>query len=239
MNVPGKGWLRRYLARRLYVPEIPAALYRLKAQGFSPNRIFDVGAYRGDFARECMALWPKAEVFCFEPQGHMQEALGQLHAEQPLVQVYPVLLGARDAAQVTLYCAETASSVLKEYHVQHPSMTCAQTTVDQVVGEEPKRRAPDLLKLDVQGYELEVLKGAEKSLPSIGAILLEINLIDIYHGVPLLAEVVAWLNERDFVAFDIGGLMRRPLDRALFQMDMIFVHRESPLRADKRWAATN
>ena len=39
---------------------------------------------------------------------------------------------------------------------------------------------PDLLKIDVQGYELEVLKGAQFSLPRIKAILIELNLIDIH-----------------------------------------------------------
>lgn len=98
-------------------------------------------------------------------------------------------------------------------------------------------RSPDLLKLDVQGYELEVLKGAEQSLPHIRVILAEVNLLDIHQNVPLLAEIVSWLNERDWVAYDICGLTRRPLDRALWQADFIFVPRHSPLRTDKRWQA--
>jgi hypothetical protein len=49
--------------------------------------------------------------------------------------------------------------------------------------------------------------------------------------------LIAWLNERDWVAYDICGLTRRPLDQALWQADLIFVPRNSPLRADKRWKA--
>ncbi|MEQ8958462.1 MAG: FkbM family methyltransferase, partial [Coleofasciculus sp. C2-GNP5-27] len=98
-------------------------------------------------------------------------------------------------------------------------------------------RSPDLLKLDVQGYELEVLKGAEKSLPEIQAILAEINLLDIHQNVPLLADMIAWLDKRNWVAYDICGLTRRPLDKALWQADFIFVPCHSPLRADKRWSA--
>jgi len=67
--------------------------------------------------------------------------------------------------------------------------------------------------------------------------LAEINLLDIHQNVPLLAEVVTWLSDREWITYDICGLTRRPLDQALWQADLIFVPRNSPLRADKRWAA--
>jgi hypothetical protein len=81
------------------------------------------------------------------------------------------------------------------------------------------------------------VKGAEKSLPKIQVILAEVNLLDIHQNVPLLAEMIAWLDKRNWVAYDICGLTRRPLDKALWQADLIFVPRHSPLRADKRWSA--
>ncbi len=110
-------------------------------------------------------------------------------------------------------------------------------TIDQIVSEHFGDQGPEFLKLDVQGYELEVLKGAEKTLPQIQVILAEINLLDIHQNVPLLADVVAWLNDRDWVTYDICGFIRRPLDQALWQIDMIFVPKRSPLRIDKRWIA--
>jgi hypothetical protein len=66
-------------------------------------------------------------------------------------------------------------------------------------------------------------------------ILAEVDLLDLHAGTSLMAEVVAWLNERDFVAYDVCDFVRRPLDKALWQVDMIFVRRNGPLRADKRW----
>jgi hypothetical protein len=94
---------------------------------------------------------------------------------------------------------------------------------------------PDLLKLDVQGYELEVLKGAEKALRQMSAILIEVNFIDIHKGAPLIDELVLFLRDKGFVAYDICALTRRPLDQALWQADFIFVPRHSELRSDKRW----
>jgi hypothetical protein len=67
-------------------------------------------------------------------------------------------------------------------------------------------------------------------------ILAEVNLLEIYEGVPLLANFVSWMSDRSWVAFDICGLIRRPLDRALWQADMIFVPENSRLRENKNYA---
>ena len=82
-----------------------------------------------------------------------------------------------------------------------------------------------------------MLKGAERSLPTIEIILAETNLLDIHQDVPLLADIIAWLQARAFVAYDICGLTRRPLDDALWQADVLFVRADSRFRRDKRWAA--
>jgi hypothetical protein len=138
---------------------------------------------------------------------------------------------------VVLHQAETASSVLVEQVPQNfPVSLHSMRTVDEIVQEHFAGRSPDFLKLDVQGYELEVLKGAEHSLANIQAILAEVNLLDIHQHVPLLGEMMSWLGDRDWVAYDICGLTRRPLDKALWQADFIFVPRHSRLRSDKRWA---
>lgn len=64
---------------------------------------------------------------------------------------------------------------------------------------------------------------------------MEVNLIDIHEDVPLLAEVTGWLKERGFVAYDICGLTRRPLDDALWQADIIFVPEDAEPRQNKRY----
>jgi FkbM family methyltransferase len=228
--------IRDALARRLGVPEIPFALDRLAAQGFRPSLVFDVGAYRGEFAVGALARWPDADVACVEAQAARVADLDALARSRPRLRVFPVLLGAACRDRVVLHEAETASSVLTETAgPAHSAVEHRMRTVDDIVRHDYGGRAPDLLKLDVQGYELEVLKGATESLRGVGAVLAELNLLDLWDGVPLLAELVAWLDARDFVAFDICGLTRRPLDDALWQADMIFVPRASALRVDKRW----
>lgn len=172
-----KAKIRQHLLRRFQVPEIPVGLSHLAAVGFRPQHIFDVGAYRGDFARSCLDVWPTAKMACFEALDSKVMQLQQLAATQPEVEVFQMLLGAESSDRVPLHEAETASSVLVE-HISNtfPVSYHPMRTVDQIVQDTFNGQSPDFLKLDVQGYELEVLKGAEKSLPGMQVILAEVSL---------------------------------------------------------------
>jgi FkbM family methyltransferase len=235
-----KRLIRDWLCRRLHVPRIPHTLRRLKSAGFIPQVIFDVGAYHGEFARYCMDVFGgnghKLDIVCFEP---LQSALNVLKGMEDLgqIRVIPTLLGSRPSPAVTFHEMETASSVLEE-HFHQPTasnQTHAMTCLDEFASTHFANRPIDLIKVDTQGYELEILRGAATVLPRTRALLLETNLIDIHKGVPLLHELVSWLAEHDFVAYDIAGLTRRPLDNALWQADIVFIKQTDPLRRDKRY----
>jgi FkbM family methyltransferase len=230
-----KKYFRDWLARRLQVPRIDFALERLRASGFSPSKIFDVGAYEGDFAQTCLHIWPTSQLVCFEVQPEPLKRL-RLNTNPNRVKVFECLLGAETRPSVSLYMAETASSVLIENAApQAQSAEFAMRTIDEVIANDLGGETPALLKLDVQGYELEILKGAKQTLLKSEAVLAEVNLLDIHKNAPLLHELVTWFAERRWVAFDICGLTRRPLDHALWQADLIFIPIDSPLRSDKRW----
>lgn len=230
-----KHGIRDFLSRRLGVPEIPSALERLRNCNFDPVAIFDVGAYSGEFARNCRRVWPRASLTCFEVLPARVQELRAWCTSDGRASVVNCLLGAAKRDAVPFHEMETASSVLEEHipQVAHVK-TFPMTTIDAVL-ETTISTPPDLLKLDVQGYELEVLKGAERALRQISVVLAEVNFIDIHVGVPLFDEILLFMRDSGFVAYDICGLSRRPLDNALWQADFIFVRRDSKLRVDKRW----
>lgn len=229
--------LRKLLVQRMNVPDIPESLQRLAQGGFAPQLVFDVGAFRGDFASSALAVWPAAKVACFEPLPHGRAQIETVRQRLPNIAIHATLVGAGEVESVPMHVAQSSSSLLRDaetdsYPVQH----FPQTTVDAAVRGLYGGRVPELLKLDVQGYELEVLKGSEQALAGgVRAILSEINLLDLHEGVPLLDQIVGWLAARGFVTYDICGLTRRPLDKALWQTDFIFLRRDDPLRADKRY----
>ena len=95
-------------------------------------------------------------------------------------------------------------------------------------------KLPDFLKLDVQGHEIEVLKGAIRALPSVDVCLLEVTLISLGDGSPLIIELMNFMDSLDFQMYDISQFIRRPFDKAMYQMDIFFVKKNSPWVTDKR-----
>ncbi|MFV0444358.1 MAG: FkbM family methyltransferase [Planctomycetaceae bacterium] len=86
---------------------------------------------------------------------------------------------------------------------------------------------PDFLKLDVQGYELEVLKGGCQALRSAECALLETSVLSFNSGAPKIAEVVGFMSQEGFAIIDVAEMVYRR-DRALLQMDLVFGRLGSP-----------
>ena len=97
--------------------------------------------------------------------------------------------------------------------------------IDDLVAERGLK-PPFLIKADTEGSELEVLRGAEATLEDTLAVALEVNVADHLEGAPRLADVVGFMADRSFAAYDIVGGFSRASDGALVIVDMVFV-RES------------
>jgi hypothetical protein len=94
---------------------------------------------------------------------------------------------------------------------------------------------PLLVKLDVQGYELEVLRGATRTLESAEVIVMELSLLEYNRGAPLLGQVLAEVGALGYTIYDICGQHRRPASRALLQVDAVFVREDSRLRTAEKF----
>ena len=101
---------------------------------------------------------------------------------------------------------------------------------------EKNLKAPYLLKVDVQGAELNVLDGCRKLLEDTEAVILEVSLFQFFVGGPQLYDVVSYMKERGFVTYDIFGGYIRPLDGALAQVDMVFVKENGQFRKSNFFA---
>lgn len=97
---------------------------------------------------------------------------------------------------------------------------------------------PALCKIDVQGAELMVIKGMGDRIGDFDVLIIETSLIATLQGdAPEFADIVLAMKYRGFALYDIVGITRRPLDRALAQVDAVFVPEMSPLRSDRRWSS--
>lgn len=208
-------------------PTMWGSLQNLARIGFRPGGIIDIGAHVGDWARSA------AEIF--DCPIHMIDA--RPSAEPYLTKVgfpYTIsLLGSEGRPGVPFHLWESGSSVLPE--ITGFEMQCVELPMQRLDDLQIDLPAPLLLKLDVQGYELEVLRGASQTLRRTEVILTELALLEYNQGAPLMHEVVAFMANRGFLPYDICDMTRRFEDRALFQCDMIFVEKDSPLRARKKF----
>jgi FkbM family methyltransferase len=217
-----------------HMASVEWSLRKIKSLGFQPRQIVDVGAYVGDWTRKVKSIFPDARVLMIEAQREREGDLRRVCDEFTGEVAYRMsLLGATHQERVAFYQLETGSSVLFEQStIERTKVEYEMRTLDDVAVEAGFAEV-DFLKLDVQGYELEVLKGAERTLSAVKVILMEVSLLGVNKGAPLLNEVVQFMASRGFRVYDICSLIRRPLDGALWQSDLLFVREGNPLLASE------
>jgi len=229
-------WKRYVKGEFFQVPDTESSLRRMKRLGFNPAVAIDVGAYVGDWTRSFKRIFPDSQVLMIEPQASKTAALSKAKSELRNLELRVALLGARADASVGFCESETASSVLSEAGNRRPPTTyMPMTTLDAITEGGPFAR-PNFIKLDVQGYEIEVLRGGTHALESTEAVLMEVNLLRLHDGAPLFHESAEYMGRRGFQVYDLCSLIRRPYDGAVWQADVIFIRNSSPLISSNRWS---
>ena len=211
-------------------PTMFGSLRNLARIDFRPGGIVDVGANVGAWAREAASIFPGCPIHMIEGQTSLEPQLKATGFPYTLT-----LVGPENVDAAPFYMAGTGSSLLPE--VTGFEKERVELPVRKLDDLEPIQSlpAPLLLKLDVQGYELKVLAGAAETLRRTEVLLAEVSLLEYNKGSPLMHEVISWLANREFLPYDICGGLRRSSDKALFQTDMIFVRRDSELRAKRKF----
>jgi FkbM family methyltransferase len=213
-----------------------AGLFKhLKANGFSPQLLVDVGAFVGDWSRTASRVFPNARYFMVEGNDENWPQLDTATREISHSEYAIAVLGPEKKAEVVFHVNDQGSSVLPEltsFATQErrvPMVRLDDLMAERAAGE------PILLKLDTQGYELEVLRGAPLTLARSEVVILEASLLPYNQGAPLFAEVISFMAESGFAAYDFCGEHRRESDNALFQIDVVFTKVNSQLRAKKKF----
>jgi FkbM family methyltransferase len=208
--------------------DMPKRLRHMKSLGFNPTVIFDIGAATGDWARLAASIWPAANIVGFEPNAHTVESLEQTKRELPRFDYFRGFLGA--SKQVVRYENKSyVTSLLDTPKTDAKLDEAEMSRLDDLISDQ-KLAPPQFMKLDVQGYELEVLKGAEKAMQACDAILMEVSFSRFFPGMPTADEVIDFMRERGFIWYDVMGILRSGLDDSLAQMDFMFLRADHPLR---------
>jgi FkbM family methyltransferase len=205
----------------------------LETKTYRPRVIIDGGAHLGEFALLAKRIFPGSEWFhLIEPQHACIEPLRKLCAREDFI-LHECALSNRSGTLRFLQTDKphTGAHVIED-EAAGTDVDCR--TLDEVLETklDPDHRA--LLKLDLQGHELDALKGGTKSLRSIEVVLTEVPFY-AESGIPLAAETIAFMSSVGFVLYDVASLSGRPRDNRLREGDLIFVRQDSQLLDDRRW----
>ena len=214
-----------------------SSIKEMRKRGFSPKTVVDVGAYTGGWTSTVINYFPNARFIMCEAQPDKEPCLEKVKNKYPnQVDYHMGLLGSTEKESVPYFLMETGSSVLEENTDYDRELTqLPMHTLDNIIDSDTLQQ-PCFLKLDVQGYEIEVLKGAKTLLSKVDIILLEVSILEYNKGAPLIAEILHFMNNAGFSTFDITDLKRTSDEHALFQADIFFCRHEHPFRTIKTFS---
>jgi len=174
----------------------------------TPNTVIDIGANKGQFSLFAREAWPRCQVIAFEPLPGPAAKYRKVFARIPEVKLFQAAVGSeagpmeihlseREDSSSLLPIAERMTGIFPEARSAGRTITVQAGPLDRFIGAE-ELRGRVLLKLDVQGFELEALKGCEPYLGQVEHVYVECSYVELYRGQALIREVMNFLNERGF-----------------------------------------
>lgn len=190
--------------------------------------IFDIGAYVGTWTQLAISILPNAKLYLFEPIGinfqKLKENLGKLNN----CELFNLGIGTNEyKTNINVANRSDASSILnledyttKTYNILNQRKEeIAIYSLDYVIAVN-KLPKPNIIKIDIQGFELEAFKGALETLKTVQYIICEVSFIPFYKDQPLFSDIITFLNEHNFEvsAFSTSTELGKQLE----QTDVLF-----------------
>jgi FkbM family methyltransferase len=178
-------YLRDHARRRLLPPDHRKYLEGLRDGGFEPRVLYDIGSNELHWAREALEIWPDALILLFDAN----EVTRFLYGGWPH---HISVLGRNDGEVVRFFHNDwncTGSSMYRQVGVNahlysdDTYMLRRTRTLDSVVSERGWP-TPDLVKIDVQGGELDVLAGGRASVAAAKHLIVELQHVEFNLGAP-------------------------------------------------------
>ena len=193
--------------------------------------VLDVGANEGQFASALLSAGYTGKVISFEPLPEPYKKLTKLAERHPHWQVAPRgAVGAQDGSIEINVSQNVVSSSILGILPDHTSAAPASkfvgketvpiSTLDTYLKSNPI--VAPFIKIDTQGYEMEVLKGAPTLLGKASGVQVELSIAPLYDGQPDLMEMFAFIKQAGFTIWSINPGFRDPETSRLLQVDALF-----------------
>lgn len=199
--------------------------------------VLDVGANVGDYAKSLFDNGYTGMVYSFEPVTEVYETLIQNSKNNERWKIFKYGVGSKEETlEIHISKNLTSSSVLKLTNTSIEAEPNTQftrsekiniTSLDNFFNRNPLNQHKNLfVKIDVQGYELEVIRGAAKNLSSISFIQAELSIVKLYEGSTTYTEFIKIMEELGFEMFTIIPGFRNPVNGQMLQADGIFINKK-------------
>lgn len=190
----------------------------------------DGGANNGTTIVKINNMFPKSKIIAFEPVPEVAKSIK--FKDNNLVKIFTKALGNKDEKITFLVNKNSFTSsflepgLIKRYNpglgdlVKKIQVDCMK--IDSLV-EKKIIPQPDIIKLDLQGYELEAIRGAKNTLPNVKIIYSEIEFVKYYKNQALFHDISTFLEKNNFSLFNFYGLYTHD-DGQLIAGDAIFIN---------------
>lgn len=206
--------------------DLNTVIQTLTNRGYNITSVFDIGANKGTWTAGFAPKMRGAEFFLFEanPKHHRPTSLAPKH------KWFNSALSSPDIKEVEFFTSGgakrgTGDSYYKEQtHVYDggESIKLKTTTLDEMV-KENSLPYPQLMKMDTQGSELDILKGAEKTIKHVDIIVVETPILPYNSGAPTFDDYINTLSDNGFVPVGVEGIIFA--NSLLVQIDLVFLKR--------------
>jgi FkbM family methyltransferase len=199
------------------------------------NAVVDIGANRGQFSLAVRRWAPQARIVAFEPLDKPAQIFRRVFSGDAKVTLHQCAIGGAPAMQTMHISARDDSSSLLPIAAAQTAMFPGTQEVGTIqvrvatlaeLVDAAELTSPAMLKLDVQGYELNTLKGCEPLLRHFDWIYCECSYVEFYAGQELAGEIIAWLLARGFVLQESCNAALDPRGQTV-QADLLFKQTET------------
>jgi FkbM family methyltransferase len=199
------------------------------------DTVLDIGANKGQYAQSLRRFGFKGRIISFEPLNNEFNILKEKSKNDPnWIVGEQIALGNKKKKLRINVAKNSVSSSLKKIKKKHleadknSEQVGAQfvivNKIDNIIDKYCSHNNKILLKSDTQGYELEVLQGAIKTLKkkNLLGIQVETSLVELYHSENIYVSILKFLDKRGFEPFDIFKGFRNKKSNQLLQIDFLF-----------------
>ena len=207
------------------------ALQRDILRDYAVNCVLDVGANKGQFARNLRRVGYQGHICSFEPIGEDYALLCASFRQDRQWAGYNYALGSQNTRQTfhialkstplsSFLAPQSKDWKLREVEVE---MKRLDTVFQEVIAATGLREPRVFLKMDTQGYDVEVFRGAEGCLAQVVGMQSEVSIKPIYVGMPHYLDAIRTYESHGFELHGLAEVFRHPQQNSIIEMNCVMM----------------